>query len=392
MITTPTQVTALVEAARARGLVALDTEFVWERTYYPRLGVVQVALSEEEVHLIDAVALDDLAALAPLLEDPATVKILHDAQQDLIILRRASGASPVNIFDTQRAAGLVGLSATISLADLLQALLDVDLPKTQTRTDWVRRPLSDEQIAYAEDDVRHMPEAYQRLTARARTLGRTAWVEEEMRAYDDPALYEEKDPRTQYDRISGTGRLNSTQRAAIRELAAWREEEARAQNRPRGHIVPDNVLVEVARLMPRAATALKRVRGRFERERYGEALVQAVAAGAAVPPEERPERPPSPPPNDEHLNARIDFALAYLKGKSLAQDVDHQLIANRADVTSLVRHAADGDAGPHPLLQGWRRTFMGNDLLQLLDGALAVRVNPATGLPERVNGSASSSA
>src|SRR5690606_36847972 len=134
------------------------------------LGIVQVGFSEDDVYLVDAAALD-LSPLGVVLEDPAIVRILHDAQQDLLVLRRATGAYPRNIFDTQLAAGFVGLSASVSLADLVQALFGVTLPKTATRTDWLRRPLSDEQVAYALDDVRDLPEARTLLLAQAEQLG-----------------------------------------------------------------------------------------------------------------------------------------------------------------------------------------------------------------------------
>src|SRR5690606_17063912 len=183
------------------------------------LGIVQVGFSEDDVYLVDAAALD-LSPLGVVLEDPSIVKILHDAQQDLLLLRRATGAYPQNVFDTQLAAGFVGLSATASLADLVQALFGVALPKTATRTDWLRRPLSDEQLDYAEDDVRYLPEARLRLLDLAGQRGRTEWIAEELAHYDDPARYDEKDPRTQYERISGTGRLDPRQMAVLRELAA----------------------------------------------------------------------------------------------------------------------------------------------------------------------------
>src|SRR5690606_18384671 len=150
MIETRDALQALVDRARTAEAVALDTEFVWERTYYPQLGVVQLGLGGDDVHLLDAAALD-LAPLGALLTDAAVVKVLHDAVQDLTILRRATGASAVNVFDTQRAAGFVGLTSTLSLQDLFAEAVGVKLPKGATRSNWLKRPLSDEQTAYAED-------------------------------------------------------------------------------------------------------------------------------------------------------------------------------------------------------------------------------------------------
>ena len=156
MIDTTEKLHVLVERARKIDAVALDTEFVWERTYYPRLGLIQLALSREECFLIDPCALEDLSPLGELLADPTVVKIFHDASQDLAILRSATGAEPKSIFDTRLAAGFGGLSSTLSLAALVEILLDVKLKKTETRTNWLKRPLHPQQKDYALDDVRYL--------------------------------------------------------------------------------------------------------------------------------------------------------------------------------------------------------------------------------------------
>ncbi|MYF17390.1 MAG: ribonuclease D, partial [Gemmatimonadetes bacterium] len=157
LINTPNELETLVNRALDAPCVGIDTEFVWEQTYYPRLGIIQVGLSENDCHLIDAVTLSDLSPLGTLLSDPHTVKILHDAQQDLWILRRITDAIPCNIFDTRCAAGFAGLSSNLSLGNLLRMRLNIQLPKTETRTDWLRRPLSDKQLEYALDGVRFLP-------------------------------------------------------------------------------------------------------------------------------------------------------------------------------------------------------------------------------------------
>ncbi|HMB92837.1 MAG TPA: HRDC domain-containing protein, partial [Rhodothermales bacterium] len=361
--------------------VALDTEFVWERTYYPKLGIVQLGLGQEDNHLIDTVALDDLSALGPLLESPEVVKILHDAQQDLIILRRATGAFAQNIFDTRRAAGFVGLSSTLSLGDLVQETTGVYLPKTQSRTDWLRRPLSDKQRDYALDDVRYMHAVRADILARAERMNHTAWLQEEMTLYDAPALYEDKDPHTQFERLGG-GRLSGPRRAVLREVAAWREQEARQQDRPRGHVVNDKVLKNIARRPPRSQSHLSSVRGLDNRDaqRYGKALWEAVQRGLNTPEEEQPD-PPQRRPQDDALLAQINLALAYLTGKGLADGIDPALVASRSDVTALLLDGADARSEDHALLQGWRGTFMGQDLLDLMAGRLTIRVDPESGLP-----------
>lgn len=376
MIDTPQALAALVQQIRQRPRVALDTEFVWERTYYPRLGLVQIGLSRDEVYLVDTVALPDLSPLRPLLEDPGVVKLLHDAQQDLTILRRASGASPVRIFDTQLAAGFVGLSATISLQDLVAETTGVRLTKGETRSDWLQRPLSERQTAYALDDVRYLPEAYEALTQRLAARGREAWAGEEMAAYDDPALYEPDDARERYGQVKGRSKrgFSPLDYAVLRELAAWREDEARERDRPRGHIVPDDALIEVAQRRPRTEADLRNVRALSEaaRRRHGDALLRAVEAGLAVPAADRPHQPPARKPFDETVAARVDLALALVKGRCLRDEVDPGLVATRAEVERLV---AAGPSDRSPLLQGWRRKLVGEDLLRLLRGEAAVGID-----------------
>ncbi|MDA0712136.1 MAG: ribonuclease D, partial [bacterium] len=176
MISTEAGLKDVVRQARQSDCVALDTEFVWEDTYYPRLGIIQIGWSETNCFLIDAVAISDLSALGDLLTDAQTVKILHDAQQDLWILRHATGVTPCRIFDTRSAAGFSGMSSTLSLSNLLRACLNVQLAKTETRTDWLQRPLSDDQLDYALDDIRYLPALYHHLEALALELGRGEWL------------------------------------------------------------------------------------------------------------------------------------------------------------------------------------------------------------------------
>ena len=382
MIDTTDALADLAEEARQSGCVALDTEFVWERTYYPKLGIVQVGWSERDSFLVDVTAIDNLEPLGRLIEDPDVVKILHDAQQDLTILRRATGGRPATIFDTQRAAGFAGLRSSISLAGLLRATLGVDLPKTESRTDWLRRPLSKDQTAYALDDVRYLPALREKLLERAAEKGHLDWLFEEMAAYDDPALYDEKDPHEQYKRLSGKGRLAPKERAVLRELAAWREEEARRRDRPRGFIAPDAALAQWAKRKPRSEDQVRSMKGFSEKQarRHGAAIAQAVARGLDVPRDKQPRAAPRPEDEDA-VDARLYLALSYLKGKCLAEGIDPALVASRADMGAVVADGADAAANGHLLLTGWRRDFIGGDLLELLRGKRGVEVDPETGLP-----------
>ena len=189
MITSTREFNILIERACTTDCVGLDTEFIWERTYYPKLGLIQLALSDEECFLIDPLAIRDLTPLGRLLNNSAVVKILHDAPQDLMILNRVSGVVPQNVFDTRVAAGFSGLSSTISLADLINILLEIDLPKTETRTNWLNRPLNSSQVDYALDDVRYLRALRVLLLARIIVPEIRKWLGQEMKLLSLPEAY-----------------------------------------------------------------------------------------------------------------------------------------------------------------------------------------------------------
>ena len=366
LIDSPDAVEHLVARAIEDGRAAIDTELVWERTYYPRLALVQVAFSEEEWYLVDASIPHLLAPFGPLLEDSSVVKILHDAAQDLAVLRRATGHSPRSVYDTRVAAGFAGLSSTVSLGALLREVLEVELPKTETRTDWFQRPLTQSQSDYAADDVRFLVAAQRLLTSRARDRGVEQWLSEELATLDDPELYAERDERLQYERVKGRGRLTPRQLAVLRELAAWRENEARLQDRPRGRISSDKMLLRLATRPPRTEEdmeTLKSFRGaRHQRQRSD--ILQAIEAGLAVGKEDCP-RPPPRSRFDRTFAQRADSAIGLLEERSAQQRIDHALVATRSEVRALLRDGNDAKSERHRLLNGWRWGFLGRDLLNL---------------------------
>jgi ribonuclease D len=384
LINQPDALAQLVERASRVPVVAIDTEFVWERTYYPHLGLVQVGLGQDDVYLLDAQALD-LEPLGALLADSSVVKVLHDAIQDLTILRRATGSDPTNVFDSQVAGGFVGLTATASLQGLIAETTGRQLDKGATRSDWLARPLSEVQLEYARDDVRYLPAAYDELRRRLEDLGRMAWAEEEMQALEEAALYGEADPQERYTAVRGKSKRGFSGRdyAVLRELAAWRELEARRLNRPRGHVVPDDALMEVALRKPESVDQFGRIKTLSARaaERFGAALVDAVRRGLDAPRETWPEKN-ARKPDDATLTPRLDLVQALIRGRSEREGVDPILIANRADVERLV---ADRPPDPdrHRVLTGWRREFIGADLEALLAGRAAVALDDQ-GLPQFV--------
>ncbi len=379
MIDTPDALDALVDRCLAAEVVMLDTEFVWERTFVPALGVVQVGLGPDDVHVIDAAALD-LAPLGRVLDDPGTQVVLHDATQDLQILARATGARPRNVFDTQRVAGLVGLSGSSSLQDLVEWATGIHLENGETRTDWLRRPLSDKQVEYALDDVRYMPAVRDKLLAEAAARGRMDWIAEEMARYEDAALFEPADEMDAVNRlkIAGIGRLSGRARSVLRHLAAWREREARDLDRTRRMVLPDEGILDLAVRAPTSDDDLARTPlTDKQRARFGAGILAAVQAGLDAEPEAT-ERRGRPGPEDERDAARLLVAQAFLAGRCASEGVDPSLVAPKAVLKDLVDGGAEAVA---EALTGWRAAFVGDDLASLLRGDLALRLDGPDGWP-----------
>jgi len=385
MITTREGLQSAVDRARAAGAVGIDTEFVWNRTYYPTLGVVQIGYPDQTAELIDAPEIDDWSAFGELMADAGTVKILHDALQDLIILNRVCGALPKNIFDTQRASGFVGLSSTISLSELLKTLLKVRLPKTETQSDWLARPLSASQLKYAADDVNHSTELMVKIMARAEKLGRKPWIEDEMKSYEDESLYLERDPDMEMPRVRKSGSLTHQQREMLRALGSWRELKARRRNMPRNFVLSDDAILSLVKKPPESAEDIRPCKGLSEkslkhnRKGIWEAIERGRGGGM---PELATQRLPGGQPDDGY-EARVDLALAFVKGTCMAAELDPALIGNRAEITALVLDTAEADPARHAILRGGRAECCGRDLLALLRGEGAVRVDAPSGLPRK---------
>jgi ribonuclease D len=368
--------------------VAIDTEFVWERTFYPRLGLVQLALAEDDVALVDAVALPDLSPLGTLIENVAVVKVLHDAQQDLTILSRATGAKPRNIFDSQLAAGFIGLGFGISLRSLIQALVGEELDKGETRTDWLRRPLSKKQLAYAEADVRFLPRAREQIQHEGERRGTWSWIGQEMPRLESAEIYQDRDPMEQYTRVKGAARLSPRELAVLRHVTAARELQARELDRPRGHIVSDETLISLAKIQPRFQSALHAVRGlsKVVEERHGQVLLAAVSRGLEQEfdkvANDRRRVSQAPFGAGDEASVRTEFLLAFIGARCVDRGIDLRLIGSRDEVRSMLADldpASHAELRDHPLLTGWRGEFIGSELARLISGKLSLRIDPRTG-------------
>ena len=337
------------------GALALDTEFMRERTYYPKLCLVQAAAGGDIV-LVDALAIADGGALAPLLADPSRLKLLHAARQDIEALLALTREPLAPVFDTQQAAALLGFPAQVGYAELVRQVLGIDLAKGHARTDWTRRPLSAEQLAYAADDVRHLPALADALDARLVAAGRREWLDEEAATLRDLALYR-VDPGEAWRRLKGVERLDDAAFAAARALAEWRERRAMARNLPRGWILPDAAIHELAAARPRTREALARMAEvpAGTAARAADELLAAVAAAPGSAGARAYVDAERPGPELLKLQKALQARLAEI---AAALGMQPEVLATRRELAALARGVRE-----LPVLRGWRREAVGEELL-----------------------------
>lgn len=362
LIQNEAELNLLVQKARQKDAVALDTEFVWERTYFPQLGLIQIALSNEECYLIDPIAIKDLSSLGKLLSDRGVIKILHDAPQDLSILQRATGAIPQNIFDTRLAAGFSNLPATLSLANLIKELLDIDLAKNETRTNWTKRPLTDAQVAYALDDVRYLRAVRVLLLTRIIGPKIKSWLQEELNLLNNPANYNGINCKGRYRKVRGSSSLGRQGLGILKNLAVWRDGMAQKRDRPRGHIIKDTGLIEIAKSQPKNPESLKKKTSLSDKaiSSYGKNIIAIVTAtlgqNASLYPElKKPTRLNSSEKKTlENLNGLISLKCDLL-------GIAPSLIGNSSELKQLTKTLrADTPKEIEQLRQtsGWRKKFL----------------------------------
>jgi len=356
---------------KGAGFVAVDTEFMRERTYWPILCLVQVA-GPESAAVIDALAPGiDLTPLLTLMAEPSILKVFHAARQDIEIFFNLSGAVPEPLFDTQIAAMVCGFGDAASYETLVSKLARTALDKSSRFTDWANRPLTERQIRYALADVVHLRTVYEELQQRLALNGRAGWFAEEMAGLADPTIYR-SDPREAWRRFRLRGRVDPRFFGALRELAAWRELAARQRNLPRGRIMRDEAVVEIAAHTPRTIEALARTRslGKGVAEgRLGGEILEAVERGIA---DTKAGQPPVPSRADlpSGLGPLVELLRVLLKQRCEEHQVAQKLVASGEDLELI---AAD-DAAPVPALSGWRHEIFGKDALALKRGRLALTV------------------
>jgi ribonuclease D len=369
LITTTKQLAEVCERLARHPFVTVDTEFLRESTYYPQLCVAQLASTEEAV-VVDALAPGiDLAPLFGLMTDQKVIKVFHAARQDIEICWHAANVIPSPLVDTQVAAMVLGYGDSIAYDQLVQRITGDNLDKSHRFTDWTRRPLTAAQLTYAIADVTHLRDVYVKLAADLDKRGRTEWMRDEMRVLTSPDTYR-MEPELAWQRLKTRVR-KPKDLAILIEVAAWREREAQTRDVPRGRVLKDDVIGDIAIQAPATIEQLANLRSLprgFERSKWGEAIIEAVQRGLArdpktLPPIERPKGSPNG-------QATVELLKVLLRMTAESQGVAAKVIAT---IDDLDRIAADDEADV-PALRGWRRQLFGEKALALKRGKLALAV------------------
>lgn len=358
---------ACAEIARD-DVCAIDTEFVRESTYYPKLALIQLA-STSRLVCVDPLAFDDLAPLAELLADANLTKVFHSSSQDLEILYQKFGAVPAPVFDTQLAAAVLGFNHQVSYAEAVREVLGVELEKKHTRANWIRRPLSADELDYAMDDVRYLLPLYTELHARLASGGRLAWIENDLAELSRADNFT-VDFDSLWQRLKGVQKLKGEKLQIARELCRWREKLAQRQDRPRRWVVKDEALVEIARRKPADAAALAQIPDLPAKtvQRHGEELLRIVRAAAGVDPAEYPRHDKALQLSDAQL-ALGDCLMGLCRAIAAENDIALATLATRKEIDKFVVNRRSSR-----LLQGWRYAMAGEKLLAFVHGQARIAV------------------
>lgn len=347
--------TDFVASIRSCKWIAIDTEFIREKTYYPQLCLIQIAAGDV-MACIDPIALDDLTELYAVFNDPEVIKVFHAAQQDLEILYYGGGQVPSPIFDTQPAASILGIGEQIGYAGLVENLLGVTLSKAESRTDWAKRPLSKAQLEYAIDDVRYLQQMYPLILEKLSEGGRSSWPSRDFSRLTNPETYQ-LNARTRWKKVKGLQHLNRQQLSILRELAAWREEEAAKRNRPRRWIVGDEILVDLARLQPSDVDGVQAIRGlnADQAKRNAEIWFQCMETGRNSPESEWPEMKRRQKPTPQ-IDALAELLMLVIRLEAEKQGVTLSAITSKSQVVAMLQE------GRSTLSDDWRGELV-NDVI-----------------------------
>jgi ribonuclease D len=371
-ITTDEQLAAFCSTLRAAGDIAFDTEFVSEHTYRSELCLIQVSAGGQ-LAVIDPLAVGSLAPFWEALVAEGHQTVVHAGREELVFCLEATGRRPAGLFDVQIAAGLVGYEYPAGYASLLSRLLGQQLHKGETRTDWRRRPLSNQQIEYALDDVRHLLLMRDRLSERLRQLGRSGWMEAEMQSWQDEV--DAYRGRERWRRVSGISGLSARSLAIVRSLWRWREEEAERRDMPPRRVLRDDLIVELAKRRTSDVKQIRAVRGmeRGDLQRSLPKLASAIDEALQSPDADLPRNERRETPNQ--INMLGQFLSSALTSICRSAEISPALVGTASDVRDLVAYRLGYDVGGTPLLaEGWREEVVGHLIEDLLAGKTSIRI------------------
>ncbi|MFA6052509.1 MAG: ribonuclease D [Methylobacter sp.] len=368
-INTPDQLAKLCEQIKKEPWLALDTEFLREKTYYPKFCLLQIA-TPEWVACVDPLVLPSLDTLFEAIYSPSIVKVFHSCRQDLEIFYQLTGKLPTPVFDTQIAAPLLGFQENPGYAMLVSSLLNVNLNKAHTRADWSKRPLRAVEIEYAADDVIYLCKIYQIMLQKLAELGRAEWLERDFAELANPDIYRVT-PEKAWLKIKGKNKLTGKQLSIVQALAEWREKTAQSEDRPKSWLLRDEILFDMAKLQPETVSELANVRGINERavSRYGQELCQLITAAKNRPPIPLNEKG-RPAKKTQQQEAILDILTALVRIRAEENSLNPIILATRKDLEVLLFN----DDDECPLLHGWRFKMAGRELVGLLKGELLLGI------------------
>lgn len=363
-VNTADQLAALCEQIKKTSWLALDTEFLREKTYYPKFCLLQIA-TPEWVACVDPLALPELGDLFAALYSPSIVKVFHSCRQDLEIFYQLTGKVPGPLFDTQVAAPLLGFQDNPGYAMLVSSLLNINLNKAHTRADWSKRPLIEAEIQYAADDVIYLCQIYQVMLQKLTELGRVDWLKHDFVELENPNNYQVL-PEKAWLKIRGKNKLTAKQLSIVQALAEWREVTAQAENRPKTWLLRDELIFDMAKLQPETVTDLANIRSINERivQRYGRKLCELIAAAKnKEPPLKEKDRATK---KNQQQEAILDILTALVRIRAEENSLNPTILATRKDLEALLFNEEEDC----PLLHGWRYSMAGKELVGLLKGDL----------------------
>ncbi len=355
---------------RLSKVICIDTEFHRETTYYPELALIQIS-NGETTCCIDPLAITDFTPFIALLNNPSVTKVLHASHQDLEIFNQLFHTLPSPVFDTQIAAGLLGYGDQIGYAALINKELNIDIDKSQSRTDWMKRPLSNEQLLYAASDVYYLAKAYPKITEKLTSLNRLEWLQDDFSSLCKPAHFK-VDTQSIWKKVKGNQRLKGVQLTILQALAAWREETAQQRNRPRRRIISDDALIDIARIKPDSAEKIMRLRS-LNKARLSqddaEQLLKRMSNAQRMPQEHWP-RHIKRHKLSMREEALVDALSALLKLKADEHKITPLNLASRKDLEDILQGETD-----IPLLQGWRYAHAGQLIEEFLNGKRIIQAS-----------------